>query len=181
MKLSKPLPLKPLYRDNMTLSPAEENDMTHVFLMGKDAWGAEFQTEEYLDICCASEKYRLGNWFILRDSSGAPLSSAISYVIPGHNNSSWIGIGSLATEVNSRKKGYGLSCLSMLLEGYEKQQATTGFMLFQDVQTNIYRSAGFVAAESIGYKGAHPSLLLRINERNNQEAEYFLKTPPSYF
>ena len=109
------------------------------------------------------------------------ISSAISYVIPGHNNSSWIGIGSLATEVNSRKKGYGLSCLSMLLEGYEKQQATTGFVLFQDVQTSIYRSAGFVAAESIGYTGAHPSLLLRINERNNQEAEYFLKNPPSYF
>ena len=51
MKLNKPWPLFPLYKDNLTLSPATENDMSLVFFMGQDAWGAEYQTEECLDIC----------------------------------------------------------------------------------------------------------------------------------
>ena len=181
MKLNKPWPLTPIHRGDLILSPAKENDMTLVFLMGQDAWGADYQTEEYLDICYKSEKYRSGNWLILRDSNGTPVSSAICYTIPGHNNSSWIGIGSLATEMNSRKKGYGLGCLSMLIDGYEKLQKNKGFMLFQDVDTKIYSSAGFITAESMGYKGTHQNLLLRAGEKNKQEIEFILKNPPHYF
>ena len=181
MKLNKPWPLASLYKDNLTLSPATENDMNLVFLMGQDAWGAECQTQEYLDICYSSEKYRSGNWFILKNSKGTPVSSVIAYAIPGPDNRSWIGIGSLATEVSSRNKGYGLSCLSMLIDGYEKQQTINSFILFKDVQTNIYSSAGFMTAESMGYKGLHPNLLLRTDEKNNPETEYFLKTSIRYF
>lgn len=181
MKLNKPRPLTPLYRDNLILSPAEENDMPLVFLMGQDAWGAEYQTAEYLDICYQSEKYRSGIWLVLRNTNGTPISSAISYAIPGHNNSSWIGIDSLATELNYRKKGYGLSCLSMLIEGHEKQQTTKGFMLFQDVQTKIYSSAGFITAASMGYKEPPPNLLLRTHENNHHETDLILKKTPSYF
>lgn len=181
MRLKKPRPLTPTYRDDLILSPAEENEMTPVFLMGQDAWGADYTTETYLDICYQSEKYRSGRWFILRNSNGTPIASTITYAISGHNNSSWIGIGSLATAPGSRKKGYGLTCLSMLIEGYEKQQLTKGFMLFQDVQTKIYSSAGFITAESMDHKGFSPNLLLRTPENNHQEIEHFSKNPPGYF
>lgn len=181
MILNKPDVLAPLYKDNLILSPAEENDMTQIFLMGQDAWGAEYQTEEYLDICYNSDKYRSGNWFILKNCKGTPISSAISYAIPGLNNRSWIGIGSLSTAVDSRKKGYGLSCLPMLIEAHEKQKKYKDFILFQDIQTKTYNSAGFIAAESMGYTGLHPNLLLRTNKQNNQETELFLKNSVGYF
>ena len=79
MRLSKPRPLAPTYRDDLILSPAEENEMTPVFLMGQDAWGADHPTETYLDICYQSKKYKSGRWFILRNSNGTPISSTITY------------------------------------------------------------------------------------------------------
>jgi hypothetical protein len=160
--LTKPQKLKPLSRDIFTLRSATEEDLTKAFLMGQDAWGDNAPTAEYLEMCRNSIKYRSGNWSILTLPSGQPLSSVISYAFSDAALAPWIGIGSLATVINERSKGYAL-------------------MLFSDIKSGIYAAAGFQNARSVGYDEQAGNLMLKTSNIKKAEAERLLQVYVNYF
>lgn len=179
--LTKPQKLKPLSRDIFTLRSATEEDLTKAFLMGQDAWGDNAPTAEYLEMCRNSIKYRSGNWSILTLPSGQPLSSVISYAFSDAALAPWIGIGSLATVINERSKGYALMCLSMLIESYELEHNVRNFMLFSDIKSGIYAAAGFQNARSVGYDEQAGNLMLKTSNIKKAEAERLLQVYVNYF
>lgn len=179
--LRKPQKLMPVSRDIFTLRPATEKDMNAVFLMGQDAWGDKATESEYLAMCRNSVKYQSGNWSILTLADGRPLSSAISYALSESAPDLWIGIGSLSTVINERSKGHALICLSMLVESYDRQQSAKKFMLFSDVPSGIYASAGFQDARTVGYDEQASNLMIKTSNNEKPEADQLLRRYVHYF
>lgn len=181
MILKKPQEIISVSQDGFTLRSATEEDMTAIFLMGRDAWGSKAKEVEYLEMCRNSEKYQSGNWSILTLHDGRPLSSVISYTLSENAPACWVGIGSLATVINERFKGYARVCLSMLMASYELQQNVSNFMLFSDIQSGIYVSAGFRNAKSSGLEEQASNLMIKTGDLERAGAQELLRQYIHYF
>ena len=71
----------------MLVRRARNDELTEVFLMGYDAWGAELPVQMYLDSCLASYKYKLGEFYVLED--GNVVESGTHDELVGKNNGAY--------------------------------------------------------------------------------------------
>ena len=167
------------------VGPDAIDDLDEVFLMGYDAWGAGLPVEMYLDSCLASYKYKKGSFYILEDSSGKFLSSCIAYPLSafgGVVSERAVGIGSLATSMSERNKGYATLLLSMLMAELERD-GVDAFFIHSDIPPKLYENLGFIAAPSrVRNKsdGAVPMLRLSGDREVTKELWQEL-IMPSYF
>ena len=57
---------------------AVSSELCHVYMMGFDVWGGDCSEHDYLELCSSSQKYALGNWYVL-SHEGELVSSVIEY------------------------------------------------------------------------------------------------------
>ena len=125
----------------MKTRPSKPAEMDYIYLMGKDVWGIDTNEQQYLEECRASEKYTLGQWYVLEHNKQL-VSSLIIYKNNFQLNQSFVGIGSVATMPSERNKGYAgaliQACIEKLIvQGY------SGVYLFSETNSKIYNSCGF--------------------------------------
>ena len=89
----------------MRVRKAIPEDFEGIFLMGSDAWGEDTPLESYLNDCRSSEKYQLGQWYVLSVEERL-VSSLIVYENCFNIPEGWRGIGSVATDSECRRQGY---------------------------------------------------------------------------
>ena len=97
-----------------------------------------------MEECRTSKKYKSGIWYVV-ENNGKILSSLIVYAIDSISNCRSIGIGSLATQLNERKKGYAAKLLNAIVSAYKWQYNINFFMLFAEIKIKYYEKLGFVA------------------------------------
>lgn len=152
-------------------------------MMGYDTWGAGLPVEMYLDSCGASYKYRQGDFYVLEDTEGKLLTSCIVYPLTafgGFVSERAVGIGSLATCMTERHKGYATLFLSMLMAVLEAD-GVDAFFIHSDIYPKIYENLGFRAApERFRQNGSVPMLRLSGDRQITSELWREL-VMPAYF
>ncbi|MGE7613285.1 hypothetical protein [Paenibacillus sp. FSL H7-0737] len=86
---------------------ATKEEMIEIYKMGYDVWGDNLPYEAYITMCQASKKYKKGKWYVLEATDTKQLlSSLIVYDLNLSDDQIVKGIGSIATPLYLRKKGY---------------------------------------------------------------------------
>ena len=150
-------------------------DMDDVYLMGYDVWGKGERIPEYLASCRRSLKYNQGEWFLLEDSGHLAVSSLIVYRLTAES----VGIGSIATTPEKRKRGFGAQLIRSTVESLDQRKMTAIF-LFSDIAPKFYEQFGFKALPQEYQK--HSGSVCMIRARS---IDSFLRDPhfqlPAYF
>jgi predicted N-acetyltransferase YhbS len=153
---------------------ANAKDMTAIYSMGFDAWSNGESKAKYLDQCQASEKYARGLWYVL-EVDGVVLSSLIVY----RQSSLTAGIGSLATSVDARKRGYASILVSEVLKILEKAGITSTF-LYSDIEHRFYEKFDFKSVPQKYQKYKNSVCMVRPYEAI-ASIEKFNLVIPDYF
>jgi hypothetical protein len=179
MVIHKPEELSPSIVSGFQLRTPTSNEMDTIFKMGEDVWGSGFVEFDYLAACKLSKKYNSGNWHLLLDFNGIPVCSSISYQLPSVSGHETIGIGSIATQMCQRKKGYARQLLTQLTHSYREQQTVDTFILFSDVDSDLYLSAGFL---SVGHASNDARMMINAPQSCLSSIIDFIRTHPiTYF
>lgn len=159
----------------MLVRDATEKDLESIFMMGFDVWSDGSTSQEYLDSCFNSEKYKRGQWKVLTDGQRL-LSSLIIYPL----NKSWFGIGSIATPVKLRNQGWGSKITLEVSKQLESSARTQAIFLFADIKPEFYRNLEFVPLPSEFQEYQSSTCMLRSTDpKNIWSADGF--QPPKYF
>ncbi|MBN3004596.1 putative GNAT family N-acyltransferase [Chromobacterium alkanivorans] len=156
--------------------------MEAVYLMGRDVWGDGCTKTEYLRQCRESRKYRRGRWHVLADSDGALMCSVIAYLLPRLAGRVTLGLGSVATPLALRGRGYASQALKCLMSGYRQYCRVEVFLLFADIELRFYQRLGFMPlpeavqsyGDAVGMAYCAPDLWEEILRAAAEQ-------PPGYF
>lgn len=144
-------------------------------MMGFDAWSEGKSEKQYLGACQSSSKYRKGQWYVLAHEKRL-LSSLVLYQLPRNA----VGIGSIATPPEFRRRGYASQLISGIVSTLEASKTRRPIFLFADIAPEFYGRFGFVPLP-IRYQ-TRPGSICMVHSAN---LEQLLKDPgfvlPSYF
>ena len=124
----------------MKLREATETEMNDVYMMGFDAWSDDMTKESYLESCTNSSKYKKGKWWVLENGQSELLCSLIVYQF----ESSVFGIGSIATPLKLRGKGYASDLVNKACTRLEQKNKAKAIFLYSDIRPVFYENLGFV-------------------------------------
>ncbi len=158
----------------MRVRKAIPENFEGIFLMGSDVWRGDAPLKSYLDDCRNSEKYRLGQWYVLSVEERL-VSSLIVYENCFNIPEGWCGMGSVATDSECRRHGYA-SELVHTVSSELKQAGASGIFLFSDINAEFYEALGFEITK--GQSSTETPLCMRLTF---QKEEYPQSTVPSYF
>jgi predicted N-acetyltransferase YhbS len=130
----------------MEIRKPQATEYEAIYLMGFDVWAEGDSEAEYVQGCSESTKYKSGTWYVLASNSTL-MASLIVYESGFKLPKNFCGIGSVATAIEHRHKGYA----SYLVKGVcEKLQAIgyTGVFLHSDIDPMFYERLGFVQAST---------------------------------
>ncbi|MFD6211426.1 GNAT family N-acetyltransferase, partial [Peribacillus sp. NPDC060253] len=100
---------------------ATDKDMEVVYMMGYDVWGDNMLSQEYVTMCQGSSKYKKGKWYVLEETDTKELlSSLIVYELNLSEDLLVRGIGSIATPLHLRQKGYASILIEEVINKLEK-------------------------------------------------------------
>lgn len=143
-------------------------------MMGFDVWAEELSESDYLSTCQNSPKYKKGQWHVLLVDDQI-VSSLITYENEFELPSNCIGIGSVATSTNSRKRGYAshlVNEIASIMESSEK----SAIYLFSDIDASFYEKLGFELLTVPPKYSSSPCMI-----RNISNSSALAQIEPSYF
>jgi predicted N-acetyltransferase YhbS len=120
---------------------AEIHEMDFVYMMGYDVWSEGLSAQSYLDECRASDKYKMGRWYVLAEGESLH-SSLVVYPSVFGIPLGYCGIGSVATEVHKRNMGYAHQLLDAVCT-ILKLEGAKGVYLHSDIDASFYERLGF--------------------------------------
>ncbi|MEY9976788.1 GNAT family N-acetyltransferase [Lysinibacillus sp. RC79] len=124
---------------------ATKEDMIEIYKMGYDVWGDNLPYEEYITLCQASNKYKKGKWYVLEATDTKQLlSSLIVYELNLSEDQIVKGIGSIATPLYLRKKGYASLLVKETINKLEQEENCNNFFLYSDIGIEFYKGLGFI-------------------------------------
>lgn len=156
---------------------ASPEDLQTVYLMGYDAWGDGRPAETYLENCRQSEKYKLGNWYVMVHE-GTLVSSLIVYSDAFRMPLGAAGIGSVATSLDHRRRGHASELIREVASRLSRTHGVSLFFLYSDVDPNIYARLGFVALPD-HLQRYKPSICMVAGQKS--DFEHVLSSAPNYF
>ncbi|MFN8673879.1 MAG: GNAT family N-acetyltransferase [Candidatus Sericytochromatia bacterium] len=127
----------------MNIRLAKIEELNEIYMMGYDTWSYGASKKEYLAICQNSQKYKLGNWYILTNDKKDLLSAAIIYSSVFNIPNNFCGIGSIVTNPNFRKKGYASKLINEICLFLEKR-GIKGLYLYSDIGALFYKNLNFI-------------------------------------
>jgi predicted GNAT family N-acyltransferase len=123
---------------------ATKEEMIEIYKMGYDVWGDNLPYEEYITMCQASKKYKKGKWYVLEATDTKQLlSSLIVYELNLSDDQVVKGIGSIATPLYLRKKGYASLLVKETINKLEQEEKCNNFFLYSDIGIEFYKELGF--------------------------------------
>ena len=129
----------------MKFRKGTSKDMESVYMMGYDVWGENMASDEYITMCNDSVKYKRGTWYVLEDLDTKELvSSLIVYELPSSEDRTSRGIGSIATPLTLRKRGYASILIEQVIQDLERTEKCTDFFLYSDIGTAFYHKLNFI-------------------------------------
>ncbi|MGE7840466.1 GNAT family N-acetyltransferase [Lysinibacillus sp. NPDC093712] len=124
---------------------ATKEEMIDIYKMGYDVWGDNLPFEEYITMCQSSDKYKKGKWYVLEAADTKQLlSSLIVYKLNLSENQIVKGIGSIATPLYLRKKGYASLLVKETITKLEQEENCNNFFLYSDIGIEFYKGLGFI-------------------------------------
>lgn len=129
--------------DNVILKEPDITDMDQIYMMGADVWGKDQQKNEYLNECKNSIKYKSGQWFALY-SENKLLSSLLVHRFDSHGDFNLCGLGSIATALNYRNKGYGSLIIKKIIKFLSCSENVNIIFLYSDIDASFYENLGFI-------------------------------------
>lgn len=124
---------------------ATKEDMIEIYKMGYDVWGDNMPYEEYITLCQASNKYKKGKWYVLEATDTKQLlSSLIVYELNLSEDQIVKGLGSIATPLLLRKKGYASLLVKEMINKLELEENCNNFFLYSDIGIEFYKGLGFI-------------------------------------
>ncbi|WP_375103215.1 GNAT family N-acetyltransferase [Paenibacillus sp. RS8] len=125
---------------------ATKEEMIEIYKMGYDVWGDNLPYEDYITMCQASKKYKEGTWYVLEATdTNQLLSSLIVYKLNLSEDQIVKGIGSIATPLYLRKKGYASLLVEATINKLEQEEKCNNFFLYSDIGIEFYEGLGFIA------------------------------------
>jgi predicted GNAT family N-acyltransferase len=161
--------------------PARVQEMDEIYLMGYDAWSYGRPVEKYLAECRASKNYQSCRWFVLCD--GAILRSSILI----HTFDPWgeqlvRGIGSVATQLEFRRHGYGNIIVKSALSYLMREENPEIIFLYSDIGEAFYKRHGFLALATQYQTKQTATLMVRmLPEYDPTVVEQYKRNIPGYF
>lgn len=122
---------------------AKVEEYDQIYLMGFDVWADGNSEEEYLAGCRNSPKYKKGTWFVL-SIQGQLVSSLIIYQLDEYT----VGVGSIATPLDLRGKGYASKLISSIIDTFERKNSEMRFFLYSDINPEFYEKFGFTRIDT---------------------------------
>ncbi len=150
---------------------AEEFD--EIYKMGFDVWADGSSLENYLEECRTSPKYRQGEWFVL-ERNRALLSSLLVHSFADNV----YGIGSIATPVDQRKKGYASALIKSVLNDLQKNRSSKVTYLYSDINPEFYQRFGFKILPPPLQKYKTTTCMVCLTD---SEINFSKLSPPPYF
>lgn len=165
----------------MEYRQAYEKEYDPIYMMGYDAWSEGKSVEEYLHECRTSKKYKSGRWFVLSEDSILKASLLL------HSFDSWgtriiRGIGSVATQPEFRRKGYGHRIVDAAITDLINTEKAGIIFLYSDIRPEFYGYHGFIALPE-KYQTVRNSVLMALIFPRYDESiiEEFQNRIPKYF
>ncbi|SMQ78048.1 hypothetical protein SAMN05444673_3213 [Bacillus sp. OV166] len=158
---------------------ARSEDMKVVYMMGYDVWGENMLSKDYLTMCQDSSKYKRGKWYVLEETETKELlSSLIVYELNPSENLIVRGIGSIASPLHLRKKGYASLLINAVINGLEQKENCNNFFLYSEIGSDFYKKFNFIEipASKQKYKD---SICMYYSKENDIESISF--NIPNYF
>lgn len=121
-------------------------DMPAVFLFGYDAWSEERSADEHVALCQSLKKYAKGTWYIV-ERDGRPLSTLICYRDAFNLPNGVVGIGSVATAPDQRRRGFASFLMREVMARLTEASEVAGYFLYSDIDPRVYEKLGFVRLE----------------------------------
>jgi len=137
-------------------------EMDLIYLMGFDAWAEGGDAEAYLEGCRQSTKYKSGQWVVLT-AEGRPVSSLLIHRFEPWDGRVVRGIGSVATEASSRRRGYGQEIVRRAVEDLSRSHHAAVFLLYSDIGKAFYERLGFVAVPDRYQRRAGSTLMAKLD------------------
>ncbi|MBW3697728.1 GNAT family N-acetyltransferase [Vibrio sp. T187] len=126
----------------MNLRKSEPSELDVIYNMGFDVWNGGLSLEEYLTGCRNSDKYRAGTWYVLIEN-GQIVSSLIVYSGLFGLKEGCYGIGSVATPLSLRGKGYASQLIRLVTAELFARSGIKAVYLHSDIGHEFYRKLGF--------------------------------------
>jgi predicted GNAT family acetyltransferase len=117
----------------------QPEDMRTVLAFGYDTWKHDKTFDQYCADKDSDRNHLRGTRYLLEDISGQPVS-ALNVL---RFRESLIGLASVATSPEQRRKGYASLLLRAVMELHRFAQPDTRFLLFSEVKPSIYERHGF--------------------------------------
>ncbi|MGY3805374.1 GNAT family N-acetyltransferase [Pigmentibacter ruber] len=141
--MEQPIALFPIKLSNAEIRIAKTEELPQVFEMGFDEWGEGKTLPEHIQACYESKKYRKGIRYVLVNQNKQIVSSLMCYEYQLNSGQKIIGIGTVCTKMNERKKGYAGLLLNGVTETYIALNNYSSFVLFSDINPAYYEKFGF--------------------------------------
>lgn len=154
----------------MEIRKPREDEYGSIYLMGFDVWSEGKSEEKYVEDCMESKKYKTGAWYVLASENDL-VSSLVVYESQFKIPENFCGIGSVATAIQHRKKGYS----SQLINGVcadLKSSGYRGVYLHSDIDPEFYKRLGFIPV-SAEAKNCMVRLFGSVKVPENEIPSYF--------
>jgi hypothetical protein len=154
-------------------------DMDVVYMMGYDVWGGGMPSKEYVTMCNDSNKYKRGRWYVLEDTDTKELlCSLIVYELNPSENVNIRGIGSIATPLHLRHKGYASILIKGVINELEQKYNCDHFFLYSDIEADFYKKLDFIELQPKKQK-YRDSICMYYSKQNDIDSINF--EIPDYF
>ncbi|WP_203362989.1 GNAT family N-acetyltransferase [Bacillus sp. REN10] len=128
---------------------ATSDEMNEVYMMGYDVWGDDLPSNDYINMCSESSKYKKGRWYVLEETNTKELlSSLIIYELPSSEGFIARGIGSIATPRRLRQNGYASLLIKEVIAELEQHENCNLCFLYTDIGTTFYKQLQFLEIPS---------------------------------
>lgn len=158
----------------MQIRSSQAEELDFIYKMGFDVWSEGSSMEDYLQICRNSSKYKQAEWFVLEDSNQLFSSLLLHSFEPNI-----YGLGSIATELSHRNKGFASILIEKVIQYLEVQRNAKIIYIYSDIVPDFYTRFGFrpLPAEMQKYPSSH--CMVRVS--NGFQMDVNKLVPPKYF
>jgi GNAT superfamily N-acetyltransferase len=155
-----------------TIRVVMPEDEATVLPFGHDAWGAGKSLAEFVAGYAHSRDHLRGTRYLLESLDGRALAGLNTLRF----RRGLVGIASVATAPAERRRGHATRLLAGVLALLRDQDAATRFLLFSEVDPQIYERVGFTRVAD-AYQHHLPSIAMATNLAQRpldaDEARYF--------
>ena len=166
---------------NIEYRAAQAHEMELIYQMGYDVWSGGQELSQYMAGCRSSKKYQSNRWFVLC-KKGIVRSAHLIHTFDSWCDRVVLGIGSVATLPEYRRKGYGHAIMEHACADLTGREKANVVFLYSDIGPRFYKPHGFQSlAEKYQTTKNSTLMALMLPSYDASVIEQFHERIPEYF